>query len=75
MNNGRFPEDDDATNGRPSEDGERIDVRQRIKVGGKERIMSTTGGSSVAGKWGGPIETEVKLKAWWEVLDIFVVLM
>lgn len=74
MQNGRFPEDNDTTNGRSMESEEQVDVKQRIRVGGMERTMSTTGGSSTTGKWGGPIETEVKLKAWWEVLDIFVVL-
>lgn len=75
MQNGRFPEDDDKTNGLPIESGEKIEVKQRIKVGGKERIISTMGGSSATGNWGGPIETEVKLKAWWEALDIFVVIL
>lgn len=75
MQNGRFPEDDDKTNGLSIEGEEKIEVKQRIKVGGKERIISTMGGSSAAGNWGGPIETEVKLKAWWEALDIFVVIL
>lgn len=75
MQNGRFPEDDDQTNGQPTAGKAKTGVNQRIKVGGKERTISTTGGSSAAGTWGGPIETEVKLKAWWEALDIFVVLL
>lgn len=75
VQNGRFPEDDDKTNGLSIEGEEKIEVKQRIKVGGKERIISTMGGSSAAGNWGGPIETEVKLKAWWEALDIFVVIV
>lgn len=75
VQNGRFPEDDDQTNEQPTIGKTKTGVNQRIKVGGKERTISTTGGSSATGNWGGPIETEVKLKAWWEALDIFVVLL
>lgn len=75
IQNGRFPEDDDQTNGQPIAGEAKVNVNQRIKVGGKERTISAMGGSSATGTWRGPIETEVKLKAWWEALDIFIVLL
>lgn len=75
MQNGAFPEDENAASAEPIEGGLGSDLKQRIKVGGKERIITTTGGSSATGTWGGPIETKVKLKAWWEVLDIFVAIL
>ncbi|KAA8905536.1 acyltransferase-domain-containing protein [Sphaerosporella brunnea] len=71
MENGRFPEDDE-----PKDNGhitENIDTRQRHKVCGEERTVSTVGGTNSDGKWEGPVETEVKLARWWDVLDIFTV--
>lgn len=68
--NGAFPEDDV-----PKEDGA-IDekpsgLRKRVTVGGKERIVTTSGGTDRDGKWGGPVETEVKIAGWGDVLSIF----
>jgi hypothetical protein len=77
--NGRFPEDESEklSNGHTtkSEDGSQPEARKKIKVGGEERLVTITGGSTPAGDWGGPIETEVKLKAWWEVFDMLMVPM
>ncbi|RPA92167.1 acyltransferase-domain-containing protein [Choiromyces venosus 120613-1] len=83
MENGRFPEDEDEkiqsngnSNGHAIKSGieNAPKAQQRVKVGGQERIVTTTGGSTTGG-WGGPIETEVKLKGLWEVFDMFKVLM
>jgi lysocardiolipin and lysophospholipid acyltransferase len=71
MENGRFPEDDEfKDNGFTAEV---TDAHQRVKVGGQERTVRTIGGTNEDGKWEGPVETEVKVARWWEVLDIFTV--
>ena len=79
MQNGRFPEDESSKpiNGYSAKpENENLSgSRKKIKVGGEERLVTTTGGSTQDGGWGGPIETEVKLKAWWEVFDMFVATM
>jgi hypothetical protein len=79
MQNGRFPEDESSKpiNGHSvkPENENPLESRKKIKVGGEERLVTTTGGSTLTGGWGGPIETEVKLRAWWEVFDMFVVSM
>jgi len=69
VQNGRFPEDD--------EEASEMDcrgIRKEIIVGGQERLLKTTGGSDSTGRWDGPIETEVKIARWWDVIDIFTVL-
>lgn len=81
MENARFPEDEDESQGNGNAhatkpvSGNTSGARQRVKVGGQERRITTSGGSTATGGWGGPIETEVKLKGWWEVFDMFKVLM
>jgi lysocardiolipin and lysophospholipid acyltransferase len=71
MDNGRFPEDDEPKdNGSAVED---TDARRRVKVGGQERSVRTIGGTNAEGKWEGPVETQVKVARWWDVLDIFTV--
>lgn len=77
MLNGRFPEDSDrpSSNVQTVEEKEGGVLKKKIKVGGKERTITTTGGSSATGAWGGAIETEVKLQTTWEVLEIFKVLL
>ncbi|KAI5838899.1 acyltransferase-domain-containing protein [Morchella snyderi] len=72
MLNGRFPEDDGRSGSdiQTTTETGAVDLKRKIKVGGKERIIITTGGSSANGNWGGPIETEVKLQTPWEVLEI-----
>ena len=68
--NGRFPEDDsnsqkaDATEDR---------LRQRVKVGGKDRIVTVVGGTNSNGEWEGPVETEVKITRFRDILGIFTV--
>jgi len=70
---GRFPEDEDAREETKKEKAT-SGLRQRI-IGGQERTINTTGGTNADGKWDGPVETEVKIGRWWDVLDIFTVAM
>lgn len=73
MENGRFPEDEDTTEETKNLNGA-SGLRQRI-IGGQERTINTTGGTNADGKWDGPVETEVKIGRWGDVLDIFTVAM
>ncbi|CAZ86503.1 unnamed protein product [Tuber melanosporum] len=81
LENGRFPEDEDEKQGNGnihavksvSEDASK--AQRRVKVREQQHRIITGGGSTAAGGWGGPIETEVKLGDWWEVFDMFKVLM
>jgi len=81
MENRRFPEDEDGNQGNgnahaiKSMSVNASGAQRRVKVGGQERRITTSGGSTATGGWGGPIETEVKLKGWREVFDMFKVLV
>jgi len=71
MENGNFPEDDD-----PKQNGtanESPGLRKRITIGKDERSVKTTGGTNQHGQWEGPVETEVKIAWWTDVLGIFTV--
>jgi hypothetical protein len=73
MENGNFPEDDD-----PKQNGtanESPGLRKRITIGKDERSVKTTGGTNQHGQWEGPVETEVKIAWWTDVLGIFTVVL
>jgi hypothetical protein len=67
MENGRFPEDDE------SKDNSSAVENADVEVGGQERSVRTIAGTNAEGKWEGPVETEVKVARWWDVVDIFTV--
>jgi len=73
IEHGRFPEDAGAAE-ETKNSKETSVLRQRI-IGGQERTISTTGGTNADGKWDGPVETEVRIGRWGDVLDIFTVAM
>lgn len=69
VQNGRFPEDgDDSTDDIEA-------THFKVTVGGQDRLLKSIGGSNSNGKWEGPVETEVKLAHWWDVVDMFTVFM